>query len=932
MLKLDPQNTELLRQKQDVLNKSIDETRNKLTMLKEAKDEADKKMTEGTKINEENYRALQREIINTESKLKQLELSNDSFYKMGKKVEEFGNKINAVSEKINSLGNKLTTRLTLPITAIATAGISYNAQLEKYTKSFETFLGDAEKASKAVEKIKEDSAKTPFDVTSLVQANQMLISTGENAKGAREVILALGDAVTATGGGNDELTRMAANLQQVKNAGKATALDIKQFAYAGIDIYGLLADYTGKSVQEVKDMEISYEVLTEALKKAGKQGGKYYNAMNDASETLTGQVNQLKAEIKDMAGQLTKSLMPTAKKLVGQAKDLISKFDNLSDSQKENIVKIGLWVAAAGPLLKIIGTLGKTIGTTAKGIGTFAQAVGVMANGTKSSNEAVNNLAKGLKGIVSPAGLATLGVTAFVAALALVKSQVDKEYKGLTKLNEELKNNNEARKSAIEQIENQRNASLGEINNIEKLKNELKLLVDENGKVKEGYETRAKFILNELNNALETEYSMTGDIIDNYETLMETIDDLMAKKKAQIILEANEASYKEAIQQKDSLYKDYIKTQEELAERVKRFNELEEESKRGFIGSKQSLAKNTTEMRKLSEEIVNLTDNLSNEKQTLEKYSTEIEKYEKNSELMLEGGIENYKKIEESVSTTQDNITKLANAGLNERLQAQIKANEQSKKEYALEAQYNEDVKNSIYATNVKKGQENLKLLSEELIARTSTVNTLGEDEKEAWKTLAQGSYDEYDKALSKMPISMKNKIIEMTGIASRDTTVEEATKQLGEDAHKGFNNNVDGNKWGIDLISLISGGMTSLQSKNSIFSAAGKVAGWISSYLHFSVPEKGPLSDMDKSMPDMINLMAKGIEKNKQKLLSSTQLLANDLNNSLKVSGNILNNSSLKTNTIFTTPNITFNVQKMDEANLNTAFNYINKRLGSQY
>ena len=273
LLKLDPKNTELLKQKQDVLNNSISETRNRLTILKEAKDEADKKMAEGTKINEENYRALQREIIKTENQLSKLELSKDVFYKMGQRAEEFGNKINVVSEKISSLGDKLTTRLTLPVAALTTAGITYNAELEKLTTAYETFLGSAEKAEKTINQIKNDASKTPFDVTSLAKANQMLISTGENAEDSQKTILALGEAITATGGGNDELTRMASNLQQIRNAGKATAMDIRQFAYAGIDVYGLLADYTGKTTAEIKDMEISYEYLTGALQKEIKQGG-----------------------------------------------------------------------------------------------------------------------------------------------------------------------------------------------------------------------------------------------------------------------------------------------------------------------------------------------------------------------------------------------------------------------------------------------------------------------------------------------------------------------------------------------------------------------------------------------------------------------------------------------------------------------------------
>lgn len=427
LLKLDPKNTELLKQKQDVLNNSISETRNRLTILKEAKDEADKKMAEGTKINEENYRALQREIIKTEDQLSKLELSNDVFYKMGQRAEEFGNKINVVSEKISSLGDKLTTRLTLPVAALTTAGITYNAELEKLTTAYETFLGSAEKAEKTINQIKNDASKTPFDVTSLAKANQMLISTGENAEDSQKTILALGEAITATGGGNDELTRMASNLQQIRNAGKATAMDIRQFAYAGIDVYGLLADYTGKTTAEIKDMEISYEDLSGALQKASKQGGKYYGAMDKASETLTGQTKQLVAEFKDMTGELTKSLMPTAKKSVAKIKDVVKWFDNLSDSQKENIVRTGLMVAAVGPLLKVVGTLGSTIGTTAKGIGTFAQAVGVAANKTTSANATVNSLAKILSGLASPAGIAALGITAAVGIIVAESKKAEQQ-------------------------------------------------------------------------------------------------------------------------------------------------------------------------------------------------------------------------------------------------------------------------------------------------------------------------------------------------------------------------------------------------------------------------------------------------------------------------------------------------------------------------
>lgn len=188
------------------------------------------------------------------------------------------------------------------------SGIEYNAQIEKYTTGFTNMLGSAEAAQQVMSQIQEDAAKTPFDVASLTQANQYLISAGENASYARDTIMALGDAVSATGGGNDELNRMSQNLQQIANTGKATAADIKQFAYAGIDVYGILADYTGKSTAEVQKMTISYDLLTQALQAASEEGGRYYNSMDTQSQTMNGRVSTLKDNVKQLAGLLTGDL------------------------------------------------------------------------------------------------------------------------------------------------------------------------------------------------------------------------------------------------------------------------------------------------------------------------------------------------------------------------------------------------------------------------------------------------------------------------------------------------------------------------------------------------------------------------------------------------------------------------------------------------
>lgn len=205
---------------------------------------------------------------------------------------------------------------------VVEAGVSYNAQLEQYQTALTNMLGSASAAENALEQIKQDAARTPFDTAGLVKANELLISTGVDADSSRKVILALGDAVSATGGGNEELSRMAQNLQQIKNAGKATAADIKQFAYAGIDVYGILADYTGKSTAEVQKMTVTYDLLTAALKKASDEGGRYYNSMSTQSETLNGQMSTLTDNATQLAGLMTADLTDGIKMVVGNLNDM----------------------------------------------------------------------------------------------------------------------------------------------------------------------------------------------------------------------------------------------------------------------------------------------------------------------------------------------------------------------------------------------------------------------------------------------------------------------------------------------------------------------------------------------------------------------------------------------------------------------------------
>lgn len=221
-----------------------------------------------------------------------------------------------------NLFSKVSSTIVAAGKQVVSTGVQYNAQLEQYQTALTNMLGSEAEAVALLDEIKQDAAKTPFDTAGLVKANELLISTGIDAESSRRTILALGDAVSATGGGNEELSRMAQNLQQIQNAGKATSADIKQFAYAGIDVYGILADYTGKSAEEVQKMTVTYDLLSNALISAADEGGRYFNSMSTQSETLNGQWSTLKDNATQLAGLMTGDLTDGVKAVIGHMNDL----------------------------------------------------------------------------------------------------------------------------------------------------------------------------------------------------------------------------------------------------------------------------------------------------------------------------------------------------------------------------------------------------------------------------------------------------------------------------------------------------------------------------------------------------------------------------------------------------------------------------------
>lgn len=304
-----------------------------------------------TKEFAQKLKEAQAQLNTTAQGLRTAEAYMSSF---GKAASGSGESLSGAMTKANLLSGVIQNLASAALGAakgFIQSGIDYNAQIESYTVGFTNMLGSAEAAQQAIDKIQQDAARTPFSVEALTQANQLLIGAGENATYAEKTIMALGNAVSATGGSNAELSRMAANLQQIANVGKASAIDIKQFAYAGINIYGLLADYTGKTTAEVQKMTISYDLLTQALQAASEEGGRYYGSMDTQSQTMNGRVSTLKDNVKQLAGLMTGNLTSAVGKV-------IEKLNEMTVAAIDAYKQDGWW-AMADAALSTVGPINK---------------------------------------------------------------------------------------------------------------------------------------------------------------------------------------------------------------------------------------------------------------------------------------------------------------------------------------------------------------------------------------------------------------------------------------------------------------------------------------------------------------------------------------------------------------------------------------------
>lgn len=208
LLKLDPTNTELLRQKQAALGTEIAATREKLQKLKDAQAQMD---ASGVDKNSQEYQALQREIIATEQQLKDLEKETRNFGSVGaQQIAAVGEKIKGLGQKAVEAGKNLTTHITVPIVAAAAAAAGKFAEVDKIMQLTNATMKNTEEEAKLLNAaMSEAAANSTFGMEDAANATLNFARAGLDAK---EAAAALAPAMNLAAGEGGNLDTVSAGL------------------------------------------------------------------------------------------------------------------------------------------------------------------------------------------------------------------------------------------------------------------------------------------------------------------------------------------------------------------------------------------------------------------------------------------------------------------------------------------------------------------------------------------------------------------------------------------------------------------------------------------------------------------------------------------------------------------------------------------------
>ncbi|MBQ6170517.1 MAG: phage tail tape measure protein [Ruminococcus sp.] len=320
----------------------------------------------------------------------------------------------------------------------------------------------------------------------------------------------------ATADGKSMTEALGETIERIKGAKDET--DALQIA---TDLFGKKG--AAAMTQAIREQRFSLDDLTAGYDDMRDVVSETFEATQDAPDKAKVALNNLKLEL----AQLGEAVLPKVEKIVSKGVDDLPK-----------IIKFGEEIL---PLIKGVGAAyasWKIASTALKG----AEAVKGLATAMKTADGAQKLLNSSM--LANPAVAVTAAIVGLTVAIgALVVAQKE-ETDISAEVAEQFRAEQEAADAAREEIKKMKddfNDRARDIENESKrtegLWKELDSLADASGRVKDADKKRAEYILGELNSALGTEYTMTGNQIENYKTLASEIDKVIEKKKAQALVD-----------------------------------------------------------------------------------------------------------------------------------------------------------------------------------------------------------------------------------------------------------------------------------------------------------------------------------------------------------------------------------------------------------
>ena len=364
LLKLDPSNTDLLRQKQELLTKAVDGTTEKLSKLKEAQRQMD---AEGIEHTSEEYQGLQREIIATEGELKKLKSAANESNAMLSKI---GTVAQAVSDKTGELADKTRALSTAAGGGlVALGGLAYKAvtasdDLNTLSKQSGFTTAEIQKMQYAADRM---DVETDTIIKSAQKLKKNMMSTSESVTDAFD---ALGISVTDSSGqikdSNTVFWETVEALGRVKDETERDLLAMSLFGRSADDLAGLLDD-GGES----------FRAMGEEAEKLGLiLSQDTLDSLNETNDKIDELKARSSATSMELGAKAAEVLLPIFDKVSEGISNLLDWLSNLDEAQLQTIMIILGIVASISPLLSMISKISGGISAISGAMGTLGIAAG----------------------------------------------------------------------------------------------------------------------------------------------------------------------------------------------------------------------------------------------------------------------------------------------------------------------------------------------------------------------------------------------------------------------------------------------------------------------------------------------------------------------------------------------------------------------------